>query len=543
MDAACGADLADAMIASPAWPTLAARLRVLDAAGIDSPTVLAQAAAGRGFDDADDIAAVLHWRLRGAATNARLVVGDTFSDLTPTSTGSELDTAIAQIAAAMDARTRHLGHQVQTERPAWADQLGPLPDQPDHQDAWRHRAAIVAGYQETFGLDPTGADPIGAIPPTVRPDARAWWQRAAAALDRTDPPTMAHLPDEQLEAIIEQCRHADRNAPAAVADELRDATRQLRQARTAHGLAIRNGDPVLAHTAHDQLGQLNRTVADLEEAHRRRQQWTAISSRLHQQADSALVELDIRRSAQADRPRVDTNLADLRRRLIHAQARLQSMQATVEHVERVADQRRVRAAQLEAELAALLASHPATQKAQLVVTSEQATAARIDQLRHTLTDTMLGIHTLRGKPRQQLRSELDELVTDHPALATPGHRQNRWETILKDGRQADRDHARDLRRQITHAHKDVVEHAALATACRTECNTRETIYTDLATAITRRTGATSAHPKPSGPSTATTVIPAETPATPRSTAVNPDRLQQHRAAIDPPAHDGPTLEA
>jgi hypothetical protein len=136
-------------------------------------------------------------------------------------------------------------------------------------------------------------------------------------------------------------------------------------------------------------------------------------------------------------------------------------------------------------------------------------------------------------------AELDELVTGHPALATLGHRQNRWETILNDGRQADRDQACDLGRQITRAHKDVAEQATLATACRAECDTRETTYTDLATAITRRTGATSAHPKPSGPSTATTV----TPATPLSTAVNPDRLQQHRAAIDPPAHDGPALKA
>lgn len=275
---------------------------------------------------------------------------------------------------------------------------------------------------------------------------------------------MAQLLDEQLEAIIEHARHAERMAPEAVADELREATRQLRQARTAHRLAIQSRDPALAQKTDEQLGQLSHSVADLEEAHRRRQQWTAISSRLHQQADSALIELDIRRRAQADPSSVDTSLADLRRRLIYAQARLESMQATVQHVERVADQRRARAAQLEAELASLLASHPATQRVQLVVASEQATADRIDQLRYTLTDTRLGIHTLRGKPRQQLRAELDELVTDHPALATLGHRQNRWETILNDGHQADRDQARHLRRQITHAHKDVAEHATLATA-------------------------------------------------------------------------------
>ncbi|MGH9062327.1 MAG: MobF family relaxase, partial [Acidimicrobiales bacterium] len=60
---ALGPEVAAETLRSQAWPTLAARLRRLNAAGIDTSAVLAGAAAGRDLDDADDVAAVLHWRL------------------------------------------------------------------------------------------------------------------------------------------------------------------------------------------------------------------------------------------------------------------------------------------------------------------------------------------------------------------------------------------------------------------------------------------------------------------------------------------------
>jgi hypothetical protein len=253
IEAACGTDLADQMIASLAWPTLAARLRVLDAAGIDAPTVLAQVALRRGFDDADDVAAVLHWRLHDAEANARLVIGDTFTELTTGSTGNDLETAIAQVATAMDCRSRQLADRVRTELPSWADQLGPYPDQSDRQDQWLRRAGIVAGYQEAFNIEPGAADPVGPIPPPSRPDALGWWQRAAAALDRTDPQTLAQLPDEHLEAIIDQAHQADQTSPNTVADQLRAASGQLRQARTAHGIALQTRDAIAASTAAEQI--------------------------------------------------------------------------------------------------------------------------------------------------------------------------------------------------------------------------------------------------------------------------------------------------
>ncbi|MHB1447333.1 MAG: MobF family relaxase, partial [Acidimicrobiales bacterium] len=57
---------ARATVDSPAWGALAARLRTIEAVGADTGVALLEAARLRGLEDAQDIAAVLHWRLRRA---------------------------------------------------------------------------------------------------------------------------------------------------------------------------------------------------------------------------------------------------------------------------------------------------------------------------------------------------------------------------------------------------------------------------------------------------------------------------------------------
>ncbi|HEY2302962.1 MAG TPA: hypothetical protein VGH66_13775 [Acidimicrobiales bacterium] len=169
---------------------------------------------------------------------------------------------------------------------------------------------------------------------------------------------MAELPDEHLEAIIEQARRADAAGPDAVGDRLRDASRQLRQAHTAHGLALGADDPTGARMADQQVGPLIRAIARLDEAQQRRQRWRTLTARLHQQAQAALVELEARHDARNSSTRADTTLAGLRRRLAHAEGRLDSMDATVDHVQAVARRRRAQADQLAAQLAVLVAARP-----------------------------------------------------------------------------------------------------------------------------------------------------------------------------------------
>jgi hypothetical protein len=158
-----GADpsLARATVDSPAWGALAARLRAIEASGADAGVALLEAARLRGLEDASDIAAVLHWRLRGHESAARVVLGPSFAEFTPTY-GGDLDAVLADVAGAMDARMTVLADAVERDGPAWAAELGRRPR--TDEAAWTAGAGLVAGYREAFGWDDP-ADPLGPRPP------------------------------------------------------------------------------------------------------------------------------------------------------------------------------------------------------------------------------------------------------------------------------------------------------------------------------------------------------------------------------------------
>ncbi|HVA42401.1 MAG TPA: AAA family ATPase, partial [Acidimicrobiales bacterium] len=147
--------LARATVDSPGWGALAARLRAIEAAGADAGAALLEATRLRGLEDASDIAAVLHWRLRRAESAARVVLGPSFAELTP-AYGGDLDAVMAEVAGAMDARMAALAEAVATDAPPWASELGPRLDGEDA--AWTAGAEAVAGYREAFGWDDP-ADP------------------------------------------------------------------------------------------------------------------------------------------------------------------------------------------------------------------------------------------------------------------------------------------------------------------------------------------------------------------------------------------------
>jgi hypothetical protein len=199
---------------APAWPSLAARLHTIEAAGGDPETALDAAIAERPLTGVADVAAVLHYRLGaqagpGEAADPGLHV--------PFSSRPLLDSpyrpAIRQVASRMDQRITDLGELAAQSPPEWAVPLGPVPTDTVARAEWIDRAAIMASYREAFSIE--GSDPIGAAPPPARPEARRWWYAARTALTETQPPA-ASANDEDLAQRIAAGDRAEKDRPALV---------------------------------------------------------------------------------------------------------------------------------------------------------------------------------------------------------------------------------------------------------------------------------------------------------------------------------------
>jgi hypothetical protein len=151
---------------------------------------------------------------------------------------------------------------------------------------------------------------------------------------------------------------------------------------------------------------------------------------------------------------------------------------------------------------------------------------------------------VRGRPRETLQTELEELVTRHPALARPEQGQPRWDTMITDARGADRDQASILRSQIYQAKTEAAERPPLAEACRVERDLRAKTVSTIATQIASRSGGSGCATDSSRPGPVTDVnVSADTAAQSPRTKTGPEIHQHHSAAVDPPAQDGPTLKA
>lgn len=160
-------DAADA-IASPAFGALTAELRRAEANHHDVETLLPRLARARGFGDADDIAAVLHYRAAkatarpsgsGRARKApRLIAG-----LIPEATGivpSEIRQALTERRDLIETRADTLLDAALSEKHEWITKLGFPPKQARAARAWRYDARTVAAYRDRYGI--TGPAPLGA---------------------------------------------------------------------------------------------------------------------------------------------------------------------------------------------------------------------------------------------------------------------------------------------------------------------------------------------------------------------------------------------
>ncbi|MFC7789389.1 hypothetical protein ACU045_10460 [Microbacterium sp. MAHUQ-60] len=177
---------AEDTIASPSFGALTAELRRAEANHHDIETLLPRLVRARGFTDADDIAAVLHYRVARASTRSagsgrarktpRLIAG-----LIPEATGSmstEFRQALTERRDLIETRADALLDTALTQRESWTKALGAPPRDAKTAATWRRHARTVAAYRDRYRItDPT---PLGAA---VEDDAQKIDQaRAAAAL-------------------------------------------------------------------------------------------------------------------------------------------------------------------------------------------------------------------------------------------------------------------------------------------------------------------------------------------------------------------------
>ncbi len=172
------------VVESAAFGPLTAALRRAEAYHHDLERLVPRVVGRHGLDDAEDIAAVLRYRVdqmaaappRGCQLSPRLIAG-----LIPEPLG-ELSAddrqAIDERKELIESRARALAADAVAGRQAWVRRLGPRSSDAGNGEAWLDAATTVAAYRDRYKV--TSDLPVGG---GVKNDAqRADRQRALAAL-------------------------------------------------------------------------------------------------------------------------------------------------------------------------------------------------------------------------------------------------------------------------------------------------------------------------------------------------------------------------
>ena len=175
-------------IESDAFGPLTAELRHAEANHHDVETLLRRLVAARGFSDADNTAAVLHYRVKhatrrpaqaGRARKApRLIAG-----LIPHADGpmaTDMRDALDQRQNLIETRADATLDIALNEAAPWTEALGAPPNDRRRYTAWRRAARTVAAYRDRYQI--TDDTPLGSPPTSTAQKIDA--ARARAALDR-----------------------------------------------------------------------------------------------------------------------------------------------------------------------------------------------------------------------------------------------------------------------------------------------------------------------------------------------------------------------
>ncbi|MFJ3395353.1 MobF family relaxase [Leifsonia aquatica] len=238
-EAALGTHTAKTAIDSDGWGAVAAGLARAEKHGMDPATLLQATYNERGFSDADDIGAVLSWRIEKAITVA-LEEGT----LTPlpapgSDTGryewavdrtaqndpqlpDEWRAVLAERAAYIDQRMTLRGAELAAERPAWTVALGPVPAAPARQKRWMRLAAEIELFRTRYKVDPTTVDPVpatlreGELGATLTSRVTALHKSATVSTARGNTRTLD--PDQHLARIKTLADRIDKQRPVAAAE-------------------------------------------------------------------------------------------------------------------------------------------------------------------------------------------------------------------------------------------------------------------------------------------------------------------------------------
>ncbi|HEX6989100.1 MAG TPA: hypothetical protein VF282_06480, partial [Bacillota bacterium] len=221
-------------------------------AGLDARQLLTAAVAERALAGADDVAAVIDYRIRRRAGTLVPLPPPAWSDQVPESSDSERRAYLVQVAGLMDARKQRIGeHAAAGGALGWATgALGPVPDDPAARLEWQRRAASIGAYRELSGYaDP--ADPAGPEPSASSPDLRAAWHEALAALGPAGGPDVRGMTDGLLLRLRDTYPVETAWAPRWVGNELRRTRTAARDARLAALRASIEADAARRRGAHD----------------------------------------------------------------------------------------------------------------------------------------------------------------------------------------------------------------------------------------------------------------------------------------------------
>lgn len=148
------------ILASDAYGALSAELRNAEANHHQLDQLIPRLVSVRGFEDADDIASVLHARLARATSRpagsgrtrkpTRLIVG-----LIPAADGPmdpEMRQALDERQTLIEQRAATVLDTAIANSEPWTTQLGPKPEEPRQQATWFRAARTIAAYRDRYQI-------------------------------------------------------------------------------------------------------------------------------------------------------------------------------------------------------------------------------------------------------------------------------------------------------------------------------------------------------------------------------------------------------